>query len=284
MKLHVLSDLHLEFAPHLADEDAAKAADAIILAGDIYTGVQGIQWARQSFPNKPIVYVSGNHEFYGNHWDLLLDQLRKKAQIQEVHFLENESVAIAGIRFLGATLWTDFDYFGRGKRHASMLAAEAGLNDFKRINAKTVLPADVSRILSTSDGKPRPVHWTRKLTAVHTLERNQVSMAWLKAELPKGDPEKTVVVTHHYPHKNSCAPKWANDLMNAAFGSDLPLDVLLGATLWVHGHTHDSFDYQVKSAERSVRVVCNPRGYPPSCSRNTWENAFFNPAFIVEIA
>lgn len=245
MKLHVLSDLHLEFAPHVVDADAAEAADVIVLAGDIHTGVQGITWARQSFPDKPIVYVSGNHEFYGHHWDKLLDQLREKARAQEVHFLENESVTIGGIRFLGATRWTDFDYFGRGKRHASMLAAEAGTNDFKRIKAETVLPPDVSRILGVSDGKLRPVCWTRKLTAVHTLGRHQASLAWLRDELPKGDPDQTVVVSHHFPHKNSCDLNYSNDSVTSIFGSHLDHEVLLGAKVWIHGHTHCSRNYRI---------------------------------------
>ena len=283
MKLHVLSDLHLEFAPHVVDADAAEAVDVIVLAGDIHTGVQGITWARQSFPDKPIVYVSGNHEFYGHHWDKLLDQLGEKARAQEVHFLENESVTIGGIRFLGATLWTDFDYFGRGKRHASMLAAEAGTNDFKRIKAKTVLPPDVSRILGMSDGKLRPVCWTRKLTAVHTLGRHQASLAWLRDELPKGDPDQTVVVSHHFPHRNSCDLNYSNDPVTSIYGSHLDQEVLLGAKLWIHGHTHCSRNYRIGDSKRSVRVICNPRGYPFAWLKNEYENREFDPALLVEV-
>jgi predicted MPP superfamily phosphohydrolase len=135
MKLHILSDLHLEFAPHQVDRHAIQSADVVVLAGDIFTGTQGIAWARQSFPSQHIVYVAGNHEFYGHYWDQLLDQLRDEARIHCVDFLENESVTIDGIRFLGATLWTDFDYFGRGKRHASMFPLN-GMND--RLQGQTI--------------------------------------------------------------------------------------------------------------------------------------------------
>lgn len=283
MKLHIMSDLHLEFAPHLVDHEVAQAADVIILAGDIHTGTQGIVWARQSFPDKPIVYVSGNHEFYGHRWDKLLDQLRSEAQAYDVHFLENDSVTIEGVRFLGATLWTDFDYFGRGKRHSNMLAAEAGMNDFKRIKAKTILPADVSRILGTSDGKLRPVRWTRKLTAIHTLVRHQASLAWLKDELPKGDPDKTVVISHHFPNKNSCDLSYANDPMTSIYGSHLDHEVLLGTKLWIHGHTHCSRNYRIGDSKRSVRVISNPRGYPFAWLQNEFENKEFDPALLVEL-
>ena len=279
MKLHILFDLHLEFAPHLADPYAIQTADVVVLAGDVHTGTQGIAWARQSFPSKHIVYVAGNHEFYGYQWDQLLDQLRDEARAHCVHFLENDAITIEGVRFLGATLWTDFDYFGRGKRHASMLAAEMGINDFRRISAEPIHPLEVARILGISD-ELKPVGLPRKLSAVHTLERHQASMAWLKRELPQGERDKTVVITHHYPHANSCAPVFTDDLTTAVFGSHVEADVLLGAKLWIHGHTHGSCNYRVRDADRSVQVVCNPRGYPARWPQGEFENKLFNPNLI----
>lgn len=64
MKLLVLSDLHVEFAPFVPDPAAVEAADVVVLAGDVSNGVKGIAWARQAFADKPVVYVVGNHEFY----------------------------------------------------------------------------------------------------------------------------------------------------------------------------------------------------------------------------
>src|SRR2546422_9130382 len=130
MKLHVLSDLHVEFTDYKPDVEAVDAADVIVLAGDIHQGAAGMNWARNSFPGKPIIYVAGNHEFYGHHWDALLPELRQKAGECGVHFLENDSVTINGMRFLGATLWTDFDMFGRSRRSQNMRASEGALNDF----------------------------------------------------------------------------------------------------------------------------------------------------------
>lgn len=282
MKLHILSDLHNEFVPHQADSEAVAAADVIVLAGDIDVGLKGLIWAREAFPLHEIVYVAGNHEFYHHHWNQLLVDMRLKAETLGIHFLENEAATIGGVRFLGATLWTDFDYFGRNKRQANMREAENRLNDFNLIKAQTIQPERVSAILGTADGKKGAIRWTRKLTAVHTLERHKDSMEWLQDELLKGDPDKTVVVTHHFPHKNSCAPRWVGEPLTSIFGSHVPTEVLLGASLWIHGHTHDSCDYRIGDSIRCVRVVCNPRGYPVGRLKNEFENGLFDPSLLVE--
>ena len=108
-------------------------------------------------------------------------------------------------------------------------------------------------------------------------------MAWLRAELPQGDPDKTVVITHHFPHQHLCAPQWANDPITAIFGSKLPNDVLLGARLWIHSHTHDSCDFHLGDSSRTVRVVYNPRGYPLGWLKSEFENARFDAAFTVHV-
>ena len=99
MKLHVLSDLHLELFGFQPDPAAVAAADVIVLAGDIHKGTRAIPWARKAFPDKPIVSVAGNHEYYDHYWFLLIEQLRAEARIHGVHFLENDAVTIDGVRF-----------------------------------------------------------------------------------------------------------------------------------------------------------------------------------------
>ena len=90
-----------------------------------------------------------------------------------------------------------------------------------------------------------------------TWVRHRSSRAWLDQALDQADPARTVVITHHYPSFQSTAPMYQQDLGSAAFGSDL--EHWMGrAALWVHGHTHSSFDYVLNG----TRVVCNPRGYP----------------------
>lgn len=264
MKILVLSDLHLEFVAFEPDQDAVRAADVVVLAGDIHMGVDGILWACKTFVDKPVVYVAGNHEFYGGDWDETLDQMRETAKVNDVYFLEDACVTIAGVRFLGCTLWTDFEYFGQYVIGKLMYEAEHNFSDYTAINY--LLP-------------------TNRLTARATLRRHQASRAWLEAELPKGDPAHTVVVTHHYPHKNSTAPKYAGNALTAIFGSHLPEGLLLQAGLWIHGHTHGSSDYRVDGeihgVKRYVRVICNPRGYPRGFIPGDLENQNFNPGLLV---
>ena len=91
------------------------------------------------------------------------------------------------------------------------------------------------------------------------MERHLASRAWLTTELMKGDPARTVVVTHHYPHRHSTAAKFASDVLTPAFGSKLPLELLLRASLWIHGHTHSSCAYRLGDSRRHVRRGRNPR-------------------------
>ena len=110
MKIHVLSDLHTEFA---AFAPPRTEADVIVLAGDIGVGAEGIEWAAGTFPDRPVVYVTGNHEYYGHDIGLAAD-LRDAAP-DNVRVLENAAIEIDGVRFLGSTLWTDFDFYGEAE-------------------------------------------------------------------------------------------------------------------------------------------------------------------------
>ena len=286
MKLYILSDLHLEFAPFVPDHHAADAADVIVLAGDIHLGTRGIAWAQWTFPDKPVIYVAGNHEFYHGHWNAVLPALKKQAARSNVHFLEDAAITIDGVRFLGTTLWTDFEFFGRETKAKNMALAESRLNDFRRIRAGLV-PELQSRCYAPEPRLGVTMSMGRAyedwLTAAHTLERHEDSRAWLIDELPKGDPAKTVVISHHFPHKDSCASQWLNDPLTSIFGSNVQEDILLGTSLWIHGHTHDSCDYRLGNAGRAVRIVCNPRGYPLGRRAKSFENAHFDPALLLEI-
>jgi hypothetical protein len=102
--------------------------------------------------------------------------------------------------------------------------------------------------------------------------------AWLKGKLaePCGGP--TVVITHHAPARNSLHPRFADSLLSAGFVSDAQALVSAsGARLWIHGHTHDSFDYRLNE----TRVVCNLRGY---ATNGASENPLFDAGFMIEIA
>ena len=251
MKLHVLSDLHLEFS----NLSVSKTdANVVILAGDIWTGDAGIGWARETFPEKEIIYLAGNHEFYGQQRLEALDRLRTRAQEAGVHFLDNDGVIIGGVRFLGCTLWTDFELFGTDVKPLAMREGQQFLNDFRLIR-------EGSGIFSPMDS-----------TRLH-----QESLMWLQGELQRQFDGKTVVVTHHLPSENSVVERYKESMLSACFASRL--DYLFGppVDLWVHGHTHDSLDYEIMG----TRVICNPRGYVRFSTGP--ENLDFDPAFVVDI-
>lgn len=266
MKLLVYSDLHLEHRPFtVLEKDGSRFdadADLVILAGDIDEGVRGIRWARESFADKPVVYVTGNHEFYGHHWTKLLDEMREAAAKYDVHFLETDEIDIGGIRFLGCSLWTDFELFGAGGKSAAIQRARAGMNDYQSIK--------ISRIPE--------MYWVhgRYLIPELTVLRHRGCRDWLEGKLRHGDPSKTVVITHHAPHPHSVAEHYKSDPLSPAYASDL--SHLMGkAGLWIHGHMHESVDYVVNG----TRIICNPRGY---MHRNGgFENHSFKSCGIWEV-
>lgn len=240
MKLAVLSDLHLEFSPWEVPARTLREADVIVLAGDIGMTTHGLHWARQAFPGKRIIYVAGNHEFYGAEIRGLIKELRQVAAELYIDFLEKDEVVIDGIRFIGTTLWTDFELYGSG---AAMGVAmqEAG---------KYMLDFD-GRIRCS----PMPSFRPADSIALHRQSRD-----WLAAKLDEPFDGKTVVVTHHAPSMRSIAARYAEDPVSAAFGSNLD-DLVAKANLWIHGHTHTAFRYQIGPDPERGHVVCNPRGY-----------------------
>lgn len=254
------SDLHLDmrgFQPVLEDGTRADAnAGVVVLAGDIDEGTRGVRWARETFPDKPIVMVAGNHEFYGHHWGRLLDDMREAAKKYDIEYLEAEAIDLGGVRFLGCTLWTDFELFGVDRKTFSIYSAKAGLNDYKEI-----------KISRTPE-----MYWVhgKYLLPTLTVARHRGSVEWLAGKLAKGDPAKTVVVTHHAPHMNSVPAHFRADSLTPAYASDLTR--LLGSdkcAMWIHGHMHSSSDYLVNG----TRVVCNPLGY--QTKNGGLENATF---------
>lgn len=256
IKLHILSDLHNEFIKGGAyqPDDVAKQADIIILAGDIGKGANGISWASEAFKGKTIIYVPGNHEYYGR--DILETQamLRIMAKETGVILLDDDEYIVGGlggVRFLGATLWTDFEFFGESFRQTAMAEGQKYLNDF------------------------RVIHYGRlgHFAPSHSIQLHEKSLAWLKAKLDEPFEGKTVVVTHHLPSKLSVSDRFEGSTINPCFASNL--DELFGnMDLWVHGHTHDSKDYM----SNGTRVICNPYGY-----HKQEVNPEFNRTLTVEI-
>jgi predicted phosphodiesterase len=250
MKLNILSDLHLGLGT-LPPPD--NDADAVILAGDIARPSEAVAWAASL--RKPVLYVPGNHEFYGSSIDATLAALRELCAGTHVHLLDDAELVLDGVRFLGSTLWTDFLLFGAQRRATAMQEGQRFLRDFSRIRTgedAIYTPAD-------------------------SAARFDMHRRFLEARLAVPFEGPTVVVTHHAPSAHSIHPRFSDSLLNACFISDVE-SLMDGAraSLWVHGHTHDSFDYVVNG----TRVVCNPRGYAKD---GVNENARFDPDLIIDV-
>jgi len=228
MKLLIYSDLHNEFAPF---DPPAHDADAVILAGDISTKDRGVRWANEAF-SVPCIYVAGNHEFYDGHLDRILQKM-KAAAAPHVHVLENESVVLDGVRFLGATSWTDFT--SSGDRDVAKRFAREYMNDYRFI---------------------RTGEQYRRIRPEDLIERNRASCDWLEAQLTTPFSGKTVVVTHHAPMTSVAGMLGYGHLM-AAYANEWR-GLVMQSDLWVFGHTHLAVDTQVEHS----RVVSNARGYP----------------------
>lgn len=250
-RFRIFSDLHLEFSDWTPPR---AAAEAILLAGDISVGARGLQWARRHFPNLPVVYVPGNHEFYGARLPEALESLRDKARQFGIHLLDGDEAVVGGTRFLGTTLWTDYALHGDepAELQRAMADAVADMNDF--------------RLIQWSDGRPFMPEIVRE---IHLTQAR-----WLADRLAEPFVGPTVVITHHLPHRLSIHPKYSGSRYNPCFASDLDHLVRAPVGLWVHGHTHESIDYVVNG----TRVFCNPRGYLPG-----EPNPAFDPLGQVEL-
>ena len=253
MKLNILSDLHLNCG---ALEIPRNDADVVILAGDVARPKEAASWAL-GFA-KPVLYVPGNHEYYGGSIAGAADELKQLCAGTNIRVLDNDEVIIEGVRFLGTTLWTNFMLFGASeKRAAAVQQALSFMRDFKKIHV--------------DEGEQTP------FTPADSAALFTIHAGWLERKLFEPHAGPTVVITHHAPSPKSIHPRFAGSLLNACFVSDAECLIDAGrARLWVHGHTHDSFDYLLNG----TRVVCNPRGYAKD---DVNENPLFDPNFLVEI-
>ena len=172
--------------------------------------------------------------------------------------LDDHELVLGGIRFLGSTLWTDFMLFGaNAKRAAAMREGQRFMRDFTRIRMDDCPDAT--------------------FTPERSAELFDSHARWLEARLAEAYAGPTVVITHHAPSRRSIHPRFADSLLNACFVSDAE-HLLQGSRvqLWIHGHTHDSFDYTANG----TRVVCNPRGYAKD---GVNENPRFDADLCIEI-
>lgn len=258
MRILVLSDLHIEFwKNNLPTFDlSVSKPDVVVLAGDIHKGIQAVRWASETFPSVPVIYVHGNHEAYGSHLEDTQEAIQKASDASNnIFFLNQKELIIGNVRFLGCTFWSDFRLLGEGNRNLAMRHAKAFINDYR------VIKTDFDdRVLTPDD------------TYCFNLRQRE----FLENKLESSFEGKTVVITHMAPSMQSVPDRFKKELLSAYYASDFDHYCAM-ADVWIHGHTHDSFDYKIAKC----RVVCNPLGYPLSFGEQ--ENPHFNPNFIVEV-
>lgn len=235
MQIHILSDLHTEFQSFWP---TTGRGDVVVLAGDIGIKLAGLQLANKLAAHRPVIYVIGNHEYYGSAIPHLISKLRAKAEGTGVYVLEKDACIIQGVRFLGCTLWTDFSLFGLQYHQQVMRHAEEGMEDYHRIRVSPSF---------------------RRLRPFDTVAWFHESVVWLRQQFSEPFDGPTVVVSHHSPSKRSIAPAYVSDPLAPAFASDLDAQIkAFSPVLWIHGHTHHCVDYDLNG----TRIVSNQRGYP----------------------
>jgi hypothetical protein len=233
-----LSDLHLECFAEPEDSGIRDdvECDAVVLAGDIHNGTVGIEWAARTF-RVPVIYIMGNHEYYGYDATELLPRARACAADLGVYLLESDEVRINGTRFLGCTLWTGFDAGPLGWIQSSRIAHP--------------IVADFSEI---SNG-------ARLLSPLQMVEWYEYSVGWLTRQLSVTDP--AVVITHFAPSLAVVNPMFGiGDELTPYFHNDL--EALMGdaAPLWIYGHNHCSANEIIRPARGATHIVSDQLGYP----------------------
>ncbi len=242
MRLHILSDLHNEFARYSLPDDLEY--DVLILAGDIDLEAAGVLWAK--LLKKPVVYIPGNHEYYSrtqNSIEAIDEKMERASSASDVHVLNPGVVEIGGWRFLGCTLWTDYEL---NSAHESDInwakdCARNRMNDY--------------RLIYLDDEYALP----RRFTPEDAVERFRAEKQFLIDEVGRGDPAKTIVITHFSPTPMAVPDEFKGDELSPAFNSNLDNVIeASGVPLWVYGHSHRSMDLTIGQ----TRVLSNQRGYP----------------------
>ena len=280
MKIQLLSDLHLESNPHFMARPV-PGADLLVLAGDIGSYQNGSQLLTLDIPDfgltrfsplplaqggaawpTPVFFIPGNHEYDGLDFDEAHARLQATCTRLGIVWLERDSVVFHGVRFIGCTLWTDFDALTTEQA----FTGEVTLAEQLKMRDKALRAANfyLKKNHSFRAGEP--------LLAEGVREEGMTSQAWLRRALAVPFEGITVVVTHFAPSLRSADPRYGLTPGTAGFCNALD-DLLPQAQLWLHGHLHCPADYSV----HGCRVVANPLGYA-----RKGEQAAFKPDLLIE--
>lgn len=245
--MRVLSDIHVDVnEPRLVriGHLSTDINSVLVLAGDYGSPKKFADWLKiVADPFLHVVAILGNHDYWGmsvekapEKWRESLAKHLPESLFSRVSLLERDTADILGIRFIGTTLWTDYEH---GDPY-SMRAAQEVMQDHKRIRVRggtqRFLPSDALQC---------------HLDSLHWLE-NEIKQPW---NGPK------VIVSHHAPLWRSLSHLFRTDEISGAYASRLDDTIsnaaASGVRLWVHGHTHHAVDY----TQDDLRILSNPYGY-----------------------
>lgn len=284
VNIQLLSDLHLETNPHFTTQPV-PGADLLVLAGDIGSFQKNSQLTSLEIADfglarfsplavaqggagwpTPVFFIPGNHEYDGLDFDEAHTRLHETCERLGMVWLEREVLVHNGVRFVGCTLWTDFDALSTGPM-ASTTSGEMTIGEQLKTRDKAFRAANfyLKKNHSLQAGQP--------MLADAVREQGLASQAWLRDALsvPFGGP--TVVISHFAPSLRSADPRYGITPGTAGFCNSLD-DLLPLAKVWMHGHLHCALDYVASGC----RVVTNPLGYAYK-----GEQAAFRPDLLIKV-
>ena len=237
MKIFPVSDMHLEFH-HSPLPPYRGLADVVVCAGDMHTRGRAPKYLRMIYDHQEVIYVAGNHEYYGSSIEEQDELLREECQKYGIHFLQRDKVEIDSVTFVGCTLWSDFQLFGLEQEAEAIAETRRCLNDYHVIS----FDKKKMRVIKPAD----------------TIAIHRQDVTWLHEQFVQKD-EKLVVVTHHGPSIKSIHPAYTEDIVSCGFASALDDMVAASrANYWISGHSHCAQHFKIGETE----VYQNCLGYP----------------------
>lgn len=260
IKIRVISDLHIDVNTNLLQsipvfgfEDELDTTDLLLIAGDISGSKQVTDYYLSRLQSKNttcnIVCVGGNHLGYdrldsdtlGNTKECINIYLRDKYKTAPVYFLENNYITIFNeYIIIGCTLYSNFNLYNNIELAKNN--AEYNINDFRYVTTYDT-ECDCIRPVTSDDY----ISWFNK------------SLQYISDVCKKHNDKKIIVLTHFAPSIQSINSKYVGNILNPYYCTNLD-DFIKENTnikLWVHGHVHGVFDYNIGN----TRIVCEPYGY-----------------------